>query len=310
MDLSLVESLGEYFTLFETPGGSLVAIALAILAAVARPWQVLYRPRGVFLSPDRTWAPARKGIGSLSEAHQRLYRWIAGVHPARRLWHWQWLSVKDLYKDFRHILPTLRGRTLDVGCFGKPYARWLTNVDVHVGIDVTPGPAVDYVIRDGQPWPLESSSFQSVLCTQVLQVARDVPHLVNEIDRVLEAGGIAVVTTPWCYNDMTADRGRSAYKDYWRHSFHGVQDLFDDRFEIIEARRQGGVGSTTGVMFLNWIHLSMAQGAVSQAIMALLLPVWLLVCLVVNLVGWFLDRVDRTDVFYTNVLLVVRKKAL
>jgi hypothetical protein len=141
----------------------------------------------------------------------------------------------------------------------------------------------------------------------VLQVARDVPHLVNEIHRVLEVGGIAVIAAPWCYNDMTADRGRSAYKDYWRHSFHGLQALFADRFEIVEARRQGGIGSTVGVMVLNWMQLSMGQGRVSQLLMTMLLPVWLLFCLLVNVVGWLLDSVDRTDVFYHNVLLIVRK---
>jgi SAM-dependent methyltransferase len=249
-----------------------------------------------------------KRIPSLLEVHDRLYLRIAGVHPARRIWHWQWLSVKDIYKDFREILPTRRGRTLDVGCLGKPYAGWLVNVDAHVGIDVTPGKAVDYVIRDSQPWPLESSSFQSVLCSQALEVVRNVPHLVNEIHRVLEVGGIAVVAAPWCYNDLTPDRGRSADKDYWRFSLHGLQRLFADRFEIIEARRQGGIGSTLGLLFLNWIHVSTAAHRVSRLMMAVLLPVRLFACLMVNLVGWFLDKVDRTDVFYHNVLLVVRKQ--
>jgi SAM-dependent methyltransferase len=306
MEHSLAEAVVEFFDLFGATE-ALLAVGVALLAAITRPWRVVSRRGGADLGSVRTSPAPPKRFPSLLELHERLYLWIAGRHPARRIWHFQWLSVKDLYRDLREILPTLRGRMLDVGCLGKPYAQWLTNAEAHIGIDITPGPAVDCVIRDSQPWPLKSNSFQSVLCSQVLQVARDVPHLVNEIHRVLEVGGIAVIAAPWCYNDMTADRGRSAYKDYWRHSFHGLQALFADRFEIVEARRQGGIGSTVGVMVLNWMQLSMGQGRVSQLLMTMLLPVWLLFCLLVNVVGWLLDSVDRTDVFYHNVLLIVRK---
>ena len=102
---------------------------------------------------------------------------------------------------------------MDVGCLGKPYARWLTGATAHVGIDVMPAATVDYVIHDGEPWPFESGSFQSVVCAQVLQVVNDVPHLVREIERVLEVGGIAVITTPFFYNDMTttAELERGTY---------------------------------------------------------------------------------------------------
>src|SRR5262245_21603834 len=123
--------------------------------------------------------------------YDRLYHRLAGTHPNRRVWHSQWLSVKDLYRDLRDILPRLQGRVLDVGGFGKPYAAWLTGATSHVGIDVMPGPKVDYVVHDGEPWPFESDSFQSALCTQVLQVAKNQSHLIKELKRVLVVGGTA-----------------------------------------------------------------------------------------------------------------------
>jgi SAM-dependent methyltransferase len=287
-----------------------VAIALSIIAAFVRPWQIIYRRNGAHSIVGVGIArPSRNALG-LRDVHGHVYKWIAGSHPQRRIWHSQWLSVKDLYRDLRRILPTLRGRLVDVGCLAKPYARWLTAVDAHVGLDISPSDTVDHVIRDGEPWPLESNAFQSVLCTQVLQVVKDLPHLVNEIDRVLDVGGIAVITAPFLYNDMTMKVGDRTDHDYWRHSFQGVQELFANRFDIIEARRQGGFGSTSGVMLLNWVHKSMSHSRTTEVMLLALLPVWLLVCLAVNAVGCLLDRLDRTEAFYHNVLLVLQKKAL
>jgi SAM-dependent methyltransferase len=288
---------------------ALIAIALGLLAALIRPLQVIYRRNGTGAIAGfdrvggRTWSGDR-----LRDRHTRLYDWIAGVHPERRIWHSQWLSVKDLYHDLRRILPTLRGNVLDVGCYGKPYAKWLTGVQSHIGLDVAPGETVDHVIRDGERWPLESNAFQSVLCTQVLQVVRDLPHLISEIDRVLEVGGIAVVTTPFFYNDMSIEQGRGIYKDYWRHSFYGAQEIFLERFEILDVRAQGGFGSTAGVMLLNWLHKSMARNSISEFLMIALLPLWLLLCVAVNTTGWLFDKLDGTGAFYHNVLLVLRKK--
>jgi SAM-dependent methyltransferase len=281
-------------------------VTVGFLAAVVAPWREAYRRASVGTERRaRALRYVESELRQLLQWHSRLYVWIAGEHPHRRIWHSQWLSVKDLYSDFRRILPTLRGRLLDVGCRGKPYAPWLTNVNVHVGVDVMPGDSVDLVIRDGESWPLPSATFQSLLCSQVLQVVHNVPHLVNEVHRVLEPGGIAVLAVPFCYSDMSDEHDR----DFWRHSFHGIRDVFGDRFEVVEARRQGGFGSSAGFMILSWVRISMDQKLETRLLMALLLPVWIPVCLAVNVLGWLFDKVDRTGVFYHNVLLVLRKKA-
>jgi len=274
---------------------------------VSRTTSLAGRPGGFFL--QRVVESARHEVHRLFDLHDRLYEWIAGVHPARRPWHCQWLSVKDLYSDLHRTLPRLRGNLVDVGCLGKPYARWLTGVASHVGLDVTPAATVDYVIREGERWPLESGAFQSLLCSQVLEVVEDVPHVVREIERVLEPGGIAVISTPFTYNDTTTRSDDGVYKDLWRHSFYGSQALFAQHFDVVEARREGGFGSTVGVLVLNWINVSMSKWGPARLVMVVLLPVWLIACISVNVVGCLLDRLDRTGNFYHNVLLVLRKKS-
>jgi SAM-dependent methyltransferase len=262
------------------------------------------------LVPRRVIVFASDTAYRLFRLYDRAYASIAGAHPYRRVWHFQWLSVKDLYRDLQRVLPTLHGNVLDVGCWGKPYAPWLTGAAAHIGIDVTAGNKVDYVIREGEPWPLESGSMQGVLCTQVLEVARDAAHIISEIERVLEPGGSAVISIPFVYNNTSLEVERGIYKDLWRHSFHDAHALFADRFTIVEVRREGAFGSTMGLMLLNWITISMARSGVRQLLMVALLPLWLVFCLAVNAGCWLLDKVDRTNLFYHNVFLVLRKKAI
>jgi SAM-dependent methyltransferase len=252
---------------------------------------------------------ARKLIATVIDTYDRLYERLCGRHPHRRMWHSQWLMVKDIYRDLDRLLPTLRGEVLDVGCLGKPYASWLRGADRHIGIDVAPGPSVDFVIKDGEPWPFDSGRFQSAICTQVFQVVPNPDQLIAELHRVLAPGGIAVVTTPFCYHDMSvplADGG--VYGDLWRHSIYGAEMLLSKRFEVLEIRRQGGIGSTVGGMSLNWIRISATRSLASHLAFVLMLPLWIPFCFAVNTLAWVLDRLDWTTVFYFNVLAVVRKK--
>jgi hypothetical protein len=239
--------------------------------------------------------------------YQRIYDFLCGTHPHRYPWHSQWLSVKDLYRDLRRVLPTLEGRLLDVGCRSKPYAYLLTRATEHIGIDVELGTHVDHVISDGVSWPLKDESFQSALCTQVIQMVPNHHHLISEIHRVLCNNGIAVITIPFCYHDMTTVYNGALLKDLGRYSIIGAQELIHDSFEVIEIRTQGGIGSTTGMMLLNWIQMSLTRRNITYLMMIALFPLWITLCFVVNMIGLLCDKLDRTDSFYHNVLMVMRK---
>lgn len=238
--------------------------------------------------------------------HDRFYNWLCGVHPHRRPWHHQWLSVKDLYSDLQRLLPQMHGPLVDVGCLAKPYGVWTHHIDQHIGVDVAPGAAVDHVIQEGQAWPLPAASFRTALCTQVLEVTKDPVHLLNEMSRVVAVDGTIILSTPSCYNDMSMRVPTGIYKDYWRHNFHGVHELVSTRFQIVEMKRQGGIGSTAGVMMLNWIRLQTSRRLSTELAFAMLLPLWIPFCLIVNTCGWMLDKIDKTDAFYHNVLVVMR----
>lgn len=120
------------------------------------------------------------------------------------------------------------------------------------------------------------------------------------MSRVLKRSGIVVASFPFLYNE------HGTPFDFQRFTAHRARSLFPG-FDPVHLHRQGGIGSTMITLLLNWIEFSMNRRFVTRLLKAPLLPVWLLLCLALNTIGWMLDKADRTDAFYGNVLLVARK---
>lgn len=227
---------------------------------------------------------------------------VSGKHPNLRPWHFQWLAGHILYPQLRPLLDGLSGDVLDVGCGYKPYRQWVPGARRYFGIDVLPGPEVDAVIADGQAWPVGDEEFDAVVCTQVLEHVGDLELTVREIVRVLRPGGETVISVPFIFHEHNPPH------DYRRFSRHGARRLFEDRLEILAIREQGAVGSTLGAIALGWTYdaLPRDSGPGMLAFLALL-PVWLMLCLAVNLAGVTIDRLDHTGLYYGNVLVHARK---
>ena len=241
-------------------------------------------------------------MSKIGELYARAYNLLCGKHPCMRPWHFQWLGVKDLYKDLQLMLPQIRGQVLDVGCGDKPYRIWLNQAEDHIGIDVYPGPEVDVVIKPGQPWPIDDTTYDVVLCTQVLEHVVDLESVLTEIERVLKPNGQLVATVPFCYNEHGSPH------DYRRLSVHGVRHLFEERYEIVEIKPQGFIGSTIGTLCLNWCNSQMNLYKSTRLLNGMLFPVWIVFCSIVNTMGWLLDLLDKTQTFYSNVLIVAQKR--
>ena len=243
-----------------------------------------------------------RAFATLRGLYERLYGAICGVPPRPlRPWHFKWLTTVDLQRDLREVTARLTGRVLDVGCGEQPYRPWLTGASAYVGVDVEPGPGIDAVIRPGERWPLDDASFDSVLCTQVLEHDSDPQHTLAEIDRVLTPGGTAVVSVPFAYNEHMAPY------DYRRWSAAGVTADVSTRFEVVEVRKQGPAGSLLGALWLNWIEHIIGRSRGLQLVRALVFPLWILYSGAVNAVARAIDALDRTGAFYLNVLVIAKK---
>ena len=76
--------------------------------------------------------------------------------------------------------------------------------DGYAGVDIVPGPGVDYVCDlEAFPWPFEDSSVQEVLMFNTLEHLADTIGTMEELHRILIPGGLVKIQTPY-YNSYGA----------------------------------------------------------------------------------------------------------
>lgn len=125
---------------------------------------------------------------------------------------------------------------------------------------------MDVVISpESDCWPLENNRFDTVLCTQVVEHVKNINPM-QELMRVTRPGGVLVVSVPFIYNEHGAPH------DYRRYSIHGVRGFFlRTGWEIVEIKKQGGIGSTIGILFLNWFDAQLNTNKVTRIAKGLIL---------------------------------------
>lgn len=238
---------------------------------------------------------------SFGQLYRRTYKLLCGQSPYERPWHFQWLSTLYLHRRLSRLLPDYGGHILDVGCGDKPYLTWFGEVSEYVGLDVVRGPEVDVVITQGEPWPLPDMHYDVLLSTQVIEHADNLEFTLAQMSRVLKMGGTIILSFPFLYNV------HGVPDDYRRFTHFGAEKLLSG-YEIIHLETQGGIGSTLVILFLNWIDTALSSTGVTKLLKGIFIPIFIPVSLVLNLFGLAFDQLDRTNMFYSNVLLFARKR--
>lgn len=236
----------------------------------------------------------------LEQLYNQLYGFFCGFHPYQNLLHEEWLSLKDLHSDLRKSIYYIKGKTLDVGCGEKPYANWFSKVTEYLGLDIGNNQVADYLVEEFQTWPLSNLAFDSVVSFQTFEHIKDLELVKKEINRVLKPHGFLCLSMPF----IAYEHG--APSDYRRASQFGITQFFPE-YTIIKMLPEGGFGSTVGTLFLRMIRISMKKTKVTQWLWFILLPGWIILTVVINVLGWLLDKLDRTGNFYNNVFLIARK---
>src|SRR5881296_593216 len=87
-----------------------------------------------------------------------------------RWWFPDHLVISPLLRDLRDMIRYARGQFLDLGCGNAPYKPWFeARVDKYVTADFPPVAEAVQVACDTQQLPFRDASFDTVLCTQVLE---------------------------------------------------------------------------------------------------------------------------------------------
>lgn len=88
---------------------------------------------------------------------------------------------------------------LDTGCGDKPYRELFSKATEYLGIDVAEG--VDFVVAPGAAFLFEDEALDVVFATKVVEHVENLPHALDEIDRVCRPCGVIVLSFPFLYDE-------------------------------------------------------------------------------------------------------------
>ena len=196
----------------------------------------------------------------------------------------------------------LKGMTLDVGCGGRLYRKYLPAGNPYVGMDISAAAKPD-VLGKAQDVPFSDGCFESVLCTEVLEHLPEPEKAVCEIRRVLKKDGFLYLTVPQAWPLHYEP------EDYLRFTSYGIRGLLEKNgFGIIAIERIGGVFSLIGQRIIDVVWqievncLKMVFGPRWAERIATAL------CLVFSMffyiAGKFGDRIEEKDAIGWAVLAV------
>jgi SAM-dependent methyltransferase len=143
--------------------------------------------------------------------------------------------------------------------------------------------------------PADDGSFDSALCTSVLEHLEEPELALRECHRILRSGGMAIYSIPFIWHLHEEPR------DFYRFSKYGLKYMFEKAgFEIAEIEPLSGFWGTFGQMFvynlyrfnrgpLRWLHVVDALGLLIQG------------------VAYLLEKTDHTEQWTSMYMVAVRK---
>jgi SAM-dependent methyltransferase len=175
------------------------------------------------------------------------------------------LSTRWLLHALLQTQEYAKGRLLDIGCGKKPY-RQLFSTTEHVGVDWPAslhGNAQVDVSNDAMHLSFTDDSFDTVLCTELLEHVAE-PHLaVEEMSRVLKPGGYLILSVPfvhWVHEQPF---------DFYRYTVFGLRHLLEGAgLDVVKVLHRGGAPTVLTDIYVRWLSLWLRRMLVSLHIPA------------------------------------------
>lgn len=159
----------------------------------------------------------------------------------------EYLVHQDLRDVITLLCRDLKGRLLDYGCGGSPYATILPQFSSYVRADITAGPGIDLVLDKRGELPAEpDGSFDVVLSTQVLEHVPDPDKYLAEAFRLLRPGGALVLTT----HGFVPEHG--CPDDYHRWTGYGLERVVGQAGFVVEESYKTTAALRASVYFLHF----------------------------------------------------------
>ncbi|SDI94140.1 Methyltransferase domain-containing protein [Frankineae bacterium MT45] len=163
------------------------------------------------------------------------------------------LQMLTIYRDLKRELRTYRGAVLDVGCGQSPYRFLLSKSKVqYAGIDIADAddkfgydnPDVTYF--NGVDIPFPDSTFNGIICTEVLEHVQTYQLLVDEIWRVMRPGAQGVFTIPW------SARYHYIPNDFFRYTPSSLEIIFAKFNGVTISERGSDIAIIANKLIVLW----------------------------------------------------------
>jgi SAM-dependent methyltransferase len=159
-----------------------------------------------------------------------------------------YLVYMPLIRDLIHSITTYsKGRVMDIGCGNKPYEKIFENCTEYLGCDIVQSNEnkVD-ILCEATKIPVDSNSFDTVFCTQVIEHVEDHNGLLSEAFRVLKPNGHIIVSGPMYWHLHEEPH------DFFRFTKYGFKYILEKSgFEVVEILANGGKWATLGQMIIH-----------------------------------------------------------
>lgn len=213
------------------------------------------------------------------------------------------LVYHSLFKSLSYAIEKYAGgKVLDIGCGNKPYrSLFKENVTEYTGCDInqTELNSVD-IICNALEIPLPDESFDTVLCTQVIEHIYDHKGLLKEAGRLLKKGGIIILSGPLYWPVHCEPH------DFFRFTKYGFRKLMEEcGFSISEIHENGGAWATTGQSLAHAFEFSTSRSFFFRGIRFLFFRLRL--NRLSNSIFKWLDKKDHNPVNTINYVVIASK---
>ena len=214
--------------------------------------------------------------------------------------NYNFLIRKSIFTSIQRNASQLSGSLLDFGCGTKPYKSLFNKVKEYKGIDFKIEGRKDNYSQvdqfyDGKTIPFPKATFDSVLCTEVLEHVFNIDEVLQEINRVLKLNGKVLITTPFMWEEHEMPY------DFARYTTPALLFLYQKNgFKVIDNFKTGNYIEVIFQFSLNYIKNILPA---NKYIRQLFLFPFIFIFNFFGLVFSFLLPVDTTA-YFNNVFLL------
>lgn len=223
------------------------------------------------------------------------------------IWHYAFMSFRhDAWiKSFIVNLDSPpHTRVADIGCGSKPFRKSIVqkNWQYH-GFDITSDS--EHTHFDGLRVPSPDGTFDIVICTEVLEHAREDLILISECSRILKSNGLMIVAIPFMYPI------HGEPNDFRRYSTFGIKKALEQEMvDIFIEKRFGGISSFAGFLLINFRFNFMKSNSRARRVLSLsIMTLFVLVTIISNIFSLVIQKIESQMYLYSIVVAVGRKSS-